>query len=163
MHGAHRGDYYVCDGASESCTIERAAVNDAFCPLRLLLPFQPATVSLVGCRKRWGRGALGDAVGAICICIQATNRFGKAHIARAHLISPESDYAPPVISVPNMEAVTVQLLQKIRTANKICYAVRICIGLTTCAGKIRENQSGFCDADPAGGAAASDAEARKKV
>ena len=34
-------------------------------------------------------------------------------------------------------------MQKIRTANKMCYAVRIRIGLSGSAGKIQENRSGF--------------------
>ena len=50
----------VSDGASETATPERAAVNAVSYPLWPFLPFQPATMSLVGCRKRWGRkGALG--------------------------------------------------------------------------------------------------------
>ena len=51
---------------------------------------------------------------------------------------PESDYAPPVISESNLMAVTVSFLQKIRTASKIYWAVRIRIGLSwLCGGSFR--------------------------
>ena len=59
------------------------------------------------------------------------------------LTSPESYYAPPVISESDLIAFTFESLQKIRTANKICQAVRIRIGLPGNAGKIQENRSGF--------------------
>ena len=40
---------YVSDGASETATPERAAVNAGSYPLWPFLPFQPATMSLVAC------------------------------------------------------------------------------------------------------------------
>ena len=54
--------------------------------------------------------------------------YDRTHIAQPH--STKYDYAPPVILESDLIAVTFQLLQKIRTANKICYAVRIHIALT---------------------------------
>ena len=75
-----------------------------------------------------------------------TTEFVRAHIAPTHLTV--SDYAPPVISESNLTAVAFSYLQEIRTANKIGQVVRIRIGLPGTAGKIQENRSGFCDADP---------------
>ena len=98
-------------GASETATTERAAVNAVSYPLWPFLPFQPATMSLVGCRKRWGRkGALGERL------VPAASEF-RQETSRLELIShevtiPESDYAPPVISESNLAAVTILLLQK---------------------------------------------------
>ena len=74
----------------------------------------------------------------------------KELLSHQHTL-PESDYAPPVISESDLMAVAVSSMQKIRTANKICYAVRIRMGLSGNAGKIQENRSSFCDADPACG------------
>ena len=84
--------------------------------------------------------------GAYRLCVQAGTGYDRTHIAPSH--PTKSDYAPPVISASNLIAVTFQYLQKIRTANKIYYAVRIRIGLPGSAGKIQENRRGFCDADP---------------
>ena len=108
----------VSDGASETATTERAAVNAGSYPLWPFLPFQPATMSLVGCRKRWGRkGALGYVWCFLHLSLGKSQCFSLAF--HSEVTVRASDYAPPDTEVSNLQLVASERLPSIEGAVEI--------------------------------------------